>query len=82
MCTESGREGVIMTTKNLSELAIQSVMTDDEFIKEIRQCFATYLSLLFDESPVGTIYTATIDFGDHKIIIESRRESINKQTIN
>lgn len=37
-----------MSTKDLYALAVENGMTDEEFVKEVRECFATYISLILD----------------------------------
>lgn len=58
-----------MAIKDIQKLCLDNGMTQEEFIGEIRRCYATYVSLALDEDP-AKILSEEYDFGDHTIIIK------------
>ena len=73
---------MIMSTKDLYKLAQESGMTDEEFVKEVRECFATHMSLILDGMKPGMVYGHSFLFIDHTIVIECRKVKKNNLTIN
>lgn len=71
-----------MSTKDLYTLAQENGMTDEEFVKEVRECFATHMSLILDEMGKGAEYTHEFYFIDHTIVIECRKVENSNVTIN
>ncbi|MBY0483480.1 hypothetical protein [Nitrosomonas sp.] len=71
-----------MSTKDLYALAVENGMTDEEFVKEVRECFATHMSLILAGMDQGTEYTHEFYFTDHTIMIECRKVENSNITIN
>lgn len=67
-----------MSTKDLYALALENGMTDEEFVKEVRECFATHMSLILDG--MGTDKTYAHEF--YFTVIECKKIKSRPHTVN
>ena len=70
-----------MITKCLDVLADEAGMSHEEFIIELRRCFAAHVSLELDGT-TGIVHVYKCHFVYHDIIVESRKIPAENVSIN
>lgn len=65
---------------DLYQMAIDSEMTQEEYIIELGRQYATYLSMVLEQNP-GCAFEYKVHFIDHDVVIGAHRINTCRKTI-
>ncbi|MBX9638082.1 MAG: hypothetical protein K2Q45_11100 [Nitrosomonas sp.] len=68
--------------KNLYDLAKENGYTDEEFVNEVAQCYATHTSLVMTNMGSRITLEHTVEFEGHAINIQCRKIIKDTRTLN